>query len=60
MVRVEGLEPPASWSQTTRATNCAIPGYILYNNMLEPMALLLEYYTTFFQMLQVISSLMFF
>ena len=26
MVRVKGFEPPASWSQTTRATNCATPG----------------------------------
>ena len=27
MVRVTGFEPAASWSQTTRATNCATPGY---------------------------------
>ena len=27
MVRVEGLEPPASCSQSRRATNCATPGY---------------------------------
>ena len=27
LVRVEGLEPPTWWSQTTRATNCATPGY---------------------------------
>lgn len=27
MVRVEGLEPPTSWSQTMRSTNCATPGY---------------------------------
>ncbi len=26
MVRVKGFEPPASWSQTTRATSCATPG----------------------------------
>ena len=26
MVRVTGFEPAASWSQTTRATNCATPG----------------------------------
>ena len=26
LVRVKGFEPPASWSQTTRATNCATPG----------------------------------
>ncbi len=25
MVEVTGLEPAASWSQTTRATNCATP-----------------------------------
>ena len=25
MVEVRGLEPPASWSQTKRATNCATP-----------------------------------
>ena len=27
MVRAAGLEPTASWSQTTRAANCAMPGY---------------------------------
>ena len=27
MVRVTGFEPAASWSQTTRATSCATPGY---------------------------------
>ena len=27
MVEVTGLEPAASWSQTTRATNCATPRY---------------------------------
>ena len=27
MVQVKGLEPPASWSQTMRSTNCATPGY---------------------------------
>ena len=27
LVRVEGLEPPASCSQSRRATNCATPGY---------------------------------
>ena len=27
LVRVTGFEPAASWSQTTRATNCATPGY---------------------------------
>ena len=27
MVEVTGFEPAASWSQTTRATNCATPGY---------------------------------
>ena len=30
MVRVTGLEPAASWSQTTRATSCATPGNILF------------------------------
>ena len=30
MVRVAGLEPTASWSRTTRATNCAIPGYSIF------------------------------
>ena len=31
VVRVTGIEPAASWSQTTRATSCATPGnaYIL-------------------------------
>ena len=28
LVRVTGFEPAASWSQTTRATNCATPGSI--------------------------------
>ncbi len=27
MVRVTGFEPAASWSQTTRATSCATPGW---------------------------------
>ena len=27
LVRVEGFEPPASCSQSRRATNCATPGY---------------------------------
>lgn len=27
MVGVRGLEPPASWSQTKRATSCATPRY---------------------------------
>lgn len=27
MVEVTGIEPATSWSQTTRATNCATPGY---------------------------------
>ena len=27
LVGVKGLEPPASWSQTRRATNCATPRY---------------------------------
>ena len=27
LVEVTGLEPAASWSQTTRATNCATPRY---------------------------------
>ena len=33
MVEVTGIEPATSWSQTTRATNCATPRYInhLYN-----------------------------
>ncbi len=29
LVGVKGLEPPASWSQTRRATNCATPRNIL-------------------------------
>ena len=29
MVRVEGFEPPASCSQSRRATNCATPGYFV-------------------------------
>ena len=31
VVRVTGIEPAASWSQTTRATSCATPGnaYVL-------------------------------
>ena len=28
LVGVTGLEPAASWSQTTRATNCATPRYL--------------------------------
>ncbi len=28
MVGVTGVEPATSWSQTTRATNCATPRYI--------------------------------
>ena len=28
MVEVTGIEPATSWSQTTRATNCATPRYI--------------------------------
>ena len=29
MVEVTGIEPATSWSQTTRATNCATPRYII-------------------------------
>ncbi len=28
MVEVTGIEPATSWSQTTRATNCATPRFI--------------------------------
>ena len=28
MVGIEGLEPPTSWSQTKRATNCATSRYV--------------------------------
>ena len=37
MVRVTGFEPAASWSQTTRATSCATPGYKLC--LIKPRAL---------------------
>ena len=30
LVRVEGFEPPASCSQSRRATNCATPGYSVF------------------------------
>ena len=30
MVGVGGLEPPASWSRTKRATNCATPRKLSY------------------------------
>ncbi len=30
MVGVGGLEPPASWSRTKRATNCATPRKLFY------------------------------
>ena len=32
LVRVEGFEPPASCSQSRRATSCAIPGYVFHLN----------------------------
>ncbi len=32
MVRVAGFEPTASWSRTKRATNCATPGYFVFNH----------------------------
>ena len=31
MVEVTGIEPATSWSQTTRATNCATPRNLSYN-----------------------------
>ena len=40
MVEVTGIEPATSWSQTTRATNCATPRLtsfsidVIYNNIL--------------------------
>ena len=37
MVEVTGIEPATSWSQTTRATNCATPrnqtAYIYYHGL---------------------------
>ena len=41
MVRVAGFEPTASWSRTTRATNCAIPGSYTVFQRLSPSNLLL-------------------
>ncbi len=40
LVRVTGFEPAASWSQTTRATNCATPGRFQFSarNALLPTA----------------------
>ena len=31
LVGVKGLEPPASCSQSRRATSCATPGYVLFS-----------------------------
>lgn len=45
LVRVAGFEPTASWSRTTRATNCAIPGSVLYFSCIPKQSG--NYYTEF-------------
>ena len=45
LVEVTGIEPATSWSQTTRATNCATPRNIIFCSTLI-------YNSTYFKDLQ--------
>ena len=52
VVRVEGFEPPASWSQTKRATSCATPGNTYLRCGAFPRR---AYYTASLERLQAVS-----
>ena len=49
MVEATGIEPATSWSQTTRATNCATPRFL---NCLYIIAYFIDNFKSFFYLFE--------